>query len=68
MTITAKFIREQGAKLQNYRHSAKRAAALAAELERLNRVVAAAAAAIELEDEPSRYATVVERSRHTHTR
>lgn len=63
MRPTAKFIREQGEVLQGYRHSLKRAAAVAEEVERLNRSVAAAAAVIELEDEPSRYATVVERSR-----
>ena len=63
MAITAKFIREQGELLQGYRHTPKRAAALAREVERLNRVVTEIAAAIEFEDEPSRYATVVERSR-----
>lgn len=62
-TITARFIREQAEVLQGYCHSLKRAAAVAEEVERLNRLVADAAAAIELEEEPSRYATVVERSR-----
>ena len=63
MAITAKFIREQAEVLQGYCHSPKRAAAVAEEVERLNRLVAGAAAAIELEDEPSRYAAVIERSR-----
>ena len=63
MAIKAKFIREQAEVLQGYRHSLKRAADIAKQVERLNRSIADAAAKIELEDEPAQYRAVVERSR-----
>ena len=59
MTIPPKLIRQQGALLQGYAHTRKRAKELAQEVERLNRTVAELAVGIAFEDEPSRYLAVL---------
>jgi hypothetical protein len=55
MTIPPGLIRRQGALLQDYAHTQKRAKELAHEVDRLNRIVAELADGIAFEDEPSRY-------------
>ena len=59
MTIPPKLIRRQGARLQGYAHTKKRAKELAQEVDRLNRTVAELAAGIAFEDEPSRFLAVL---------
>ena len=59
MTIPPGFIRRQGALLQGYVHTQKRAKELAKEVDRLNRVVAELAEGIAFEDEPSRYLAIL---------
>ena len=59
MTIPPKLICRQGARLQGYAHTKKRAKELAQEVDRLNRTVAELAAGIAFEDEPSRFFAVL---------
>ncbi len=65
MTIPPGLIRRQGALLQGYVHTPKRAKELAQEVDRLNRIVAELADGIAFEDEPSRYFAVLAKDKKT---
>jgi hypothetical protein len=60
MTISPRWIREQGECLQGYLVDTRRANELAREIERLNRAVREAARGLAFEDEPSRFFAVLD--------
>jgi hypothetical protein len=63
MGIPPNLIRQQGQLLHGYTHNRKRAGELAAEVEMLNRAVAAQAEDVTFEDEPSSFVVIHRRGK-----
>jgi hypothetical protein len=61
---TAKLIRDRGRQPARLEGSGRRAGELAAEVERLNRAVLNAAARLDFNDEPARFADALRACRH----
>lgn len=63
LTISPELVQQHGEQLCGLRVEPRRAAELAAEIERLNNAVLDAAGALDFNDEPSRFAALLESSR-----